>query len=221
MAAHPTPALQMVSIAWQIPKRLTQRAAAGLDSRMYEELKSRLARRQPDTVFNSVEAAIYTGRSARTLKRLLDAGLGPVPDKNPDITGKGATNQHLRYRKSVLDAWMIQGFTTAFSSRFSSFDALTEEQPWVFAEGRVFCHLLDFQDTDALVGLLGQEEVEFWRLDEVLLERWATPQLRALYQVAFSEVLEAVQADISSAVERGQIEGETGPALAQSARKPL
>ena len=211
----------MLSMAWEIPKRLTQRAAAGLDSRAYEEVKARLARRQPDAIFNSVEAALYTGRSARTLKRLLDAGLGPVPNKNPDITGKGATNQHLHYRKSVLDAWLVCGFTTAFSSRFSSFETLTADQPWVFAEGRAFCHLLDVENLDALMDLLAQGEVEFWRLDQVLQERWATPKLRVLYQDAFERVLEATQDDISSAAKRDQIEGETAQARAQSTRNPL
>lgn len=54
--------------------------------------------RHPDSEMTASEAAIYTGRSTRTLKRAIDAGVGPRREKNPDISGLGATNRHTRYR---------------------------------------------------------------------------------------------------------------------------
>lgn len=194
---------------WDIPKRLTKKAIEGMDSRAYEEVKARLARRSPDVVFNSVEAAIYCGRSARTMKRLLDAGLGPVPQKNPDITGKGATNQHLHFRKSVLDAWLVMGFTSAFSNRFSNFESLTEDQPWVVAEGRVFCHLMDVGDVDEIMEILATGLVEFYRLDEALLGRWAALNLREIYQDHFKAVIERTFDDIASAEQKDALLLET------------
>ena len=70
-----------------------------------EETRGRLAQRPPDAAFTAAEAALYTGRSIRTLKRAIDAGVGPRREKNPDVTGKRATNRHTRYRKADLDAW--------------------------------------------------------------------------------------------------------------------
>lgn len=52
-----------------------------------EQVRNRLAQRQPDAPFTAAEAAIYTGRSTRTLKRAIDAGVGPRQRRTPTSQG--------------------------------------------------------------------------------------------------------------------------------------
>lgn len=208
---------------YNIPKRLTKPALDAMDARTYEEVKARLEKRGPDALFNTLEAAIHTGRSPRTLKRLYDAGVGPTPEKNPDITGKGAVNQHKHYVKSALDLFRVGGsaFTTAFSSRFIDFSALTEEQPWVAGEGRLFCHLMDVGDVDEIMEILAEGLVEFYRLDEALLERWAALSLRNIYQDQFKAVIERWFDDIASAEQKDTLLLDTTGVSQQGVRNPL
>ena len=196
---------------WEIPKRLTRASASALSSQQIEEVRARLSRREPDALFNAVEAAIYLGRSVRTLKRAIDAGLGPARQKNPDVSGRGAVNRHTHYRKSDLDQWAatLYGFGSVFSSRFPDFDALTHDQPWVVGEGRVFCHLLDAGDIDQIMALLEEGVIEFMRLEEALLERWASGDLRRIYQEQLTAVLERTLASVSSAEEKDVLMRET------------
>ena len=196
---------------WEIPKRLTRTSASALSSQHIEEVRARLSRRPADALFNAVEAAIYLGRSVRTLKRAIDAGLGPTRQKNPDVSGKGAVNRHTHYRKSDLDQWAatLYGFGSVFSGRFPDFDALTHDQPWVVGEGRMFCHLLDAGDVDQVMELLQEGMVEFLRLEEALLEPWAMVELRRIYQEQFTAVLERSLDSVLSAEEKDVLLRET------------
>lgn len=199
---------------WDIPKRLTRSSVAGLSSRQIEEVRERLSQRSADAMFNAVEAAIYLGRSVRTLKRAIDAGLGPARQKNPDAAGTGAVNRHTYFRKSDLDLWAasLYGVAAAFSSRFADFDALGEDQPWVIAEGRVFCHLLDAGDVEQVLEILAEAWVEFYRLDEALLETWAGLELRQRYQDQFEAVVARTMDAVSSAQEKDVLLRATGDA---------
>lgn len=196
---------------WGIPKRLTKSAVRGMSSHQIEEVRARLSRRGPDADFSAVEAAIYLGRSERTLKRAIDAGVGPKREKNPDVTGKAAVNRHTHFPKRELDAWRasLHGFTNAFSSSFTNFEALMEEQPWVVAEGRVFCHLMDAGNVDEVMTILEEGLVVFYRLDEALLERWASLDLRTIYQDQFKATVSLALDAIASAEEKDTLGAET------------
>ncbi|WP_267087020.1 helix-turn-helix transcriptional regulator [Xanthomonas sacchari] len=169
-----------------VPVRLTERTAKRLTSEQLEEVRTRLANRHPDSDFNAAEAAIYTGRSTKTLKRAIDAGVGPKRAKNPDVTGRMATNRHTRYRKSDLDAWRLG--LVSFATQFRTFDDLTLESPWIVQDDVVLGHLLDAKDLDAMIGILGVDAVAFFRLDEVLKLRWSDADMRSRYELKFTSV---------------------------------
>jgi hypothetical protein len=208
---------------WGIPNRLTKAAVRGMNSHQIEEIRARLSRRGADADFNAAEAAIYLGRSERTLKRAIDAGVGPKREKNPDATGKGAVNRHTHYPKHELDRWRagLLGFTGSFSNTFGDFESLTEDQPWVVAEGRVFCHLMDAGDVDEIMEILAEGLVEFYRLDEALLERWAALNLRKIYQDQFREAVESSIDAILSAEGKDTLLLETTEVSRHSVRPPL
>ena len=208
---------------WGIPKRLTKAAARGMSSHQIEELRARLSRRGSDADFNAVEASIYLGRSERTLKRAIDAGVGPKREKNPDVTGKGSVNRHTHFPKHELDRWRtsLYGFASSFPSSFGDFESLTEDQPWVVAEGRVFCHLLDVEDIDEIMEILAEGLVEFYRLDEVLLERWASLGLRKIYQGQFKSVVERSLDDAASAEQKDTLLFETTAVSQSGTRRPF
>jgi hypothetical protein len=194
-----------------------------MNSHQIEEIRARLSRRGADADFNAAEAAIYLGRSERTLKRAIDAGVGPKREKNPDATGKGAVNRHTHYPKHELDRWRagLLGFTGSFSNTFGDFESLTEDQPWVVAEGRVFCHLMDAGDVDEIMEILAEGLVEFYRLDEALLERWAALNLRKIYQDQFREAVESSIDAILSAEGKDTLLLETTEVSRHSVRPPL
>ncbi|WP_334180599.1 hypothetical protein [Pseudoxanthomonas sp.] len=208
---------------WGIPKRLTKAAVRGMSSHQVEEIRARLSRRGPDADFTAVEAAIYLGRSERTLKRAIDAGVGPKREKNPDVTGRGAVNRHTHFPKRELDSWRasLYGFASSLQSTFGDFESLTEDQPWVVAEGRVFCHLMDVGDIDDVLALLAEGLVEFYRLDEALLQRWASLDLRNIYCEQFEMVVDRVLASVRSAGERDSLLNETVEVSKKGMRNPL
>lgn len=157
-----------------------------------EEVRARLAQRPPDAAFTAAEAAIYTGRSTRTLKRAIDAGVGPRREKNPDVSGLGATNRHTRYRKADLDAWRES--LVAFATSFRDFGDLTLDAPWRLKGDRLFGHLLDTADAEAVLQLLSDDAVIFLRIDEALQCDWASPEQRMPYQALFEALcLDAVR----------------------------
>lgn len=208
---------------WGIPKRLTKAAVRGMSSHQIEEIRARLSRRGADADFNAAEAAIYVGRSERTLKRAIDAGVGPKREKNPDATGKAAVNRHTHYPKHELDRWRagLLGFTGSLSNTFGDFDSLTEDQPWVVAKGMVFCHLLDAGDVEEIMEILAEGLVEFYRLDEALLKRWAALTLRKIYQDQFKAVVESSLDAILSAEEKDTLLLETTEVSRHGVRPPL
>jgi len=207
---------------WEIPARLTKVAVRGMSSGQIEEIRARLSRRGPDADFNAVEAAIYLGRSERTLKRAIDAGVGPAREKNPDVTGKGAVNRHIHYPKHELDRWRasLQGFAD-WSSIFGSFQSLTEDQPWVVAHGKVFCHLLDAGGVEEVMDLLAAEHIQFYRLEEALIERWATLDLRSIYQDQFRSLVERTLDEVRAAADKDALLVETADVARPSVRHPL
>lgn len=178
-----------------------------------EQVRTRLAQRPPDAAFTAAEAAIYTGRSTRTLKRAIDAGVGPRREKNPDISGLGATNRHTSYRKADLDAWRES--LVAFATGFTDFDDLAADAPWVVEGGKVVGHLLDLADIEAVLQALGADAVVFLRLDEALQRAWLAAGTRKAYQEAFEVIC---QEAIRAAADAGQtdaMEEATGPALGE------
>lgn len=183
-----------------------------------EELRSRLAQRPPDAAFTAAEAAIYTGRSTRTLKRAIDAGMGPRREKNPDVTGLGATNRHTRYRKADLDAWRES--LVAFATGFRDFDDLAADAPWVTEGDRITGHLLDLADVETVLQALGADTVVFLRLDEALRRVWAPTEARQRYQKAFEAICQEAMRTAVDAAQLNAMEDATGPALGGS-RGPL
>lgn len=182
-----------------------------------EQIRNHLAARPPDAVFTAAEAAIYTGRSTRTLKRAIDAGMGPRREKNPDVSGLGATNRHTRYRKADLDAWRDR--LVGFATNFRNFDDLAADAPWVVKDDRIIGHLLDLPDIETTLRVLGNDALIFLRLDEALGQEW-TSGARSAYQKAFEFVSRlAIQAAGDMRL-RDAMEDETGPALGHS-RPPL
>ncbi|SDW84826.1 helix-turn-helix transcriptional regulator [Lysobacter enzymogenes] len=183
-----------------------------------DRIRARLALLPSDTAFTSAEAAIYTGRSTRTLKRAIDAGVGPKREKNPDVSGRGATNRHTRYRKADLDAWRES--LVSFATDFRSFDDLTADAPWMLVGEQLTGHLLDLESVEAILEAMAANTVIFLRLEEALQQSWASDDLRRPYQNAFEAVCrEAVRA-AADAAQRDALEAETGPALGEG-RGPL
>lgn len=179
-----------------------------------EEVRARLAQRPPDAAFTAAEAAIYTGRSTRTLKRAIDAGVGPRREKNPDVTGLGATNRHTRYRKADLDAW--RSSLVAFAVDFRSFDDLASDAPWVVDGERILGHLLNLDGIEAVLDALGAEAIIFLRLDEALRWLWASSELRLSYQEAFASIARRTMQELEDAAQRDALDAETAPAVGKS-----
>lgn len=190
-----------------VPVRLTERTAKRLTSEQLEEVRRRLANRHPDSDFNAAEAAIYTGRSTKTLKRAIDAGVGPARSKNPDVTGRMATNRHTRYRKSDLDAWRLG--LVSFATQFRTFDDLTMESPWIVQDDVVLGHLLDAKDLDAIIKILGEDAVAFFRLDGALRLRWSDAGLRLCYESEFRSVTEHTLDEFKASAERHELRRDT------------
>jgi hypothetical protein len=164
-----------------------------------DEIRARLAQRPPNDPFTSAEGAIYTGRSTRTLKRAIDAGVGPRREKNPDVSGMAATNRHTRYRKADLDQWRdgLIGFTT----KFWDFDDLVTDAPWLVENDRIVGHLMDLEDIDTVLLALGADTVVFLRLDEALRQSWADAALRASYQEVFERIRLQALSDAAAAAQ--------------------
>jgi hypothetical protein len=187
-----------------------------LSHEQLEELRARLGRRTPDAELNAVEAAIYTGRSTRTLKRAIDAGVGPRREKNPDSSGQGATNRHTHYRKADLDAWR-EGLV-AFACDYGTFDDLAADAPWVERGGLLVGHLLDLKDINDALEALATNEVIFLRLDEALRRAWVARQLRSIYQEGFASISQATTQELEDAAQQDALEADTGPAAGGSRR---
>ena len=198
----------------------TQTANKRLSSDHLEEVRQRLAERSPNAAFTAAEAAIYTGRSARTLKRAIDAGVGPRREKNPDVSGRGATNRHTRYRKADLDAWRES--LLGFATRFRDFDDIAADAPWVVEGDRVLGHLLDSEDAEALLEALRIDVVVFLRLDEVLLMNWRSLDRHRFYQKAFIAACTSAMQAVDSATQRAMLEDGTPSAAegSESIRRP-
>ncbi|MDH5824194.1 helix-turn-helix domain-containing protein [Luteimonas sp. RD2P54] len=173
-----------------------------------DEVRVRLAQRPPDTAFTASEAAIYTGRSTRTLKRAIDAGVGPKREKNPDISGLGATNRHTRYRKADLDAWRES--LVAFATEFRSFSDLALDAPWVMEDSRLVGHLMDLGSAEAVLDTLDADAVVFLRLDEALLRAWSSVDLRRGYQEVFEAICGEIVQTTAAALQRDIMEHDTG-----------
>ncbi len=175
-----------------IPSHITQDARRKLTSDQIELVRKRLHDRHPDSEMTVSEAAIYTGRSTRTLKRAIDAGIGPRREKNPDATGLGATNRHTRYRKADLGAWRES--LVVFATDFRDFDDLAADAPWVVEGERLAGHLLDLADIEAVLEVLSADAVVFLRLDEALRRVRVSADRRRTYQEAFEAIcLDAVR----------------------------
>lgn len=196
---------------------LTQAISKRLSADQIEDVRARLAQRPPDAPFTAAEAAIYTGRSTRTLKRAIDAGVGPKREKNPDVSGLGATNRHTRYRKADLDAWR-EGLV-GFATDFHGFLDLTLDAPWVIEGDCVSGHLLDSADVEAVLEVLAANTVVFLRLDEALLKPWASAKLRLPYQEAFTAICRSATLAADSAAQRDALEEGTMPAEGGSRRR--
>lgn len=198
-------------------RKIGRAATKRLSPDQLEKVRIHLARSPPDTAFTAAEAAIYTGRSVRTLKRAIDAGVGPKREKNPDISGRGAANRHTRYRKADLDVWR-EGLT--FATDFRSFDALAADAPWALMGEQLAGHLLDLESVDAIMDALAADAVVFLRLDEALQRSWASADRRRPYQDAFEAVCWEAMRAAADAAQRDALEAETGPALGEG-RGPL
>lgn len=183
-----------------------------------EEVRTLLGLRPPDAAFTANEAAIYTGRSTRTLKRAIDAGVGPKREKNPDISGLGATNRHTRYRKADLDAW--RETLIAFATTFRKFDDLAADAPWVVEGDRITGHLLDEADVEAMQQVLGEDAVIFLRLDEALGQAWKSADVRNTYRKSFETICQQAVREAAAAAQRDALEVSTGAATEPN-RPPL
>lgn len=183
-----------------------------------DQVRTRLAHRHPDAAFTAAEAAIYTGRSTRTLKRAIDAGVGPRREKNPDVSGLGATNRHTRYRKADLDAWRES--LVAFATDFQSFDDLATDAPWAVDGDRILGHLLDLANIEAVIKAMAADAMIFLRLDEALRRAWVEADRRRPYQEIFEAICREEMRTAADAMQRDAMEQETGPALG-AGRRPL
>lgn len=191
---------------------------ARLGVEQLEEARARLAQRSPDAAFTAAEAAIYTGRSTRTLKRAIDAGVGPRREKNPDVSGLGATNRHTRYRKADLDAWRES--LVAFATAFRDFDALAMDAPWVVEGDRIVGHLLDLEGIGALLQALEVDAIVFLRLDEALGREWGSSQARQRYLEMFRAICRTAIKAAEASAQTEEIEISTGAATGEP-RDPM
>lgn len=192
-----------------IPFRLTQVAQKRLTAEQLAEVRRRLEDRPENADFNAVEAAIYVGRSTKTLKRAIDAGVGPARAKNPDASGLYATNRHTRYRKGDLDAW--RSSLISFAVAFKRFDDLTLDAPWIVTnEGKIRGHILDAESIDVVLRTLSDEAVVFAPLNEALREAWANLAARMAYEAVFDELVGHERAAIRAARERDALHSEFG-----------
>lgn len=193
-----------------IPRRLTLEGYKRLGTAQLEEIRRRLHDRHPDDELTSIEAAIYCGVSVRTIKRAIDAGKGPDRRKNVDATGNHAVNRHVRFPKRGLDAWKksMAAFET-ISGQFNSFDDLVIDEPWVMDGDKIDGHLFDVGDIDAVMTMLAEGDIEFYRLDEALRQRWSSISLRKIYEVQFRKVVEFTQDEIEIASARDVQDVET------------
>ena len=207
---------------YAIPKRMTRAACERLTSEQLEVVKRRLHQRDPNDELNSVEAAIHTGVCVRTIKRAIDAGKGPKRLKNPDTSGRSAVNRHTTFIKGDLDAWRasLRSFDT-FHGTFNRFDDLINDEPWIMAGSKVVGHLFDVGDIDDVMEILASGEVEFFRLDEALRERWTDNALRTYYQRKFLSIHETVQSDRAAAAQQAALELETPDVSGARARPGL
>lgn len=207
-------------ISSSIPARLTAAAAQRLSAEDLDTVRDRLSKAPADRVFNAAETAIYTGRSVRTIKRAIDAGLGPRRQKNPSTNSQPwrTTNQHTRYRKGDLDDWMrgITSFESAWSGSFRDFDDAVRDEPWIVLAGTIHGHILDAGDMDLVLDLMDAEMIEFLRIDEALAQRWASASARNPYQQAFLSILEQARSIASSVDDGAFIDNETGEAEGDS-----
>lgn len=206
------------AVACKMDSRSPQTDNKRLSSDHVDEVRRRLAERSPDAAFTAAEAAIYTGRSTRTLKRAIDAGVGPKREKNPDVSGLGATNRHTRYRKADLDAWR-EGLV-GFATDFHGFQDLTLDAPWVIEGDCVAGHLLDLADVEAVLEVLAANAAVFLRLDEALLRHWVSANRRLPYQEAFTAICQSAMQAADSAAQRDALEEATMPAEGGSRRRP-
>lgn len=195
----------------QIPVRLTQQAAKRLTAEQMDEVRNRLSKAPPDRIFNPTEAAIYTQRSVRTIKRAIDAGVGPERQKGTNLTGGVALNQHTHYTREALDNWLrsITSFASEITGAFHRMNDLVREEPWIVRGGLVHGHLFDAGDIEAVLTILEAGEAEFLRLDEALADRWASPGARKPYHDAFVAILESAAGMAESAMERDMVAGAT------------
>jgi hypothetical protein len=192
-----------------IPFRLTQVAQKRLTAEQLAEVRRRLEERPENADFNAVEAAIYVGRSTKTLKRAIDAGVGPARAKNPDASGLYATNRHTRYRKGDLDAW--RSSLISFAVAFKRFDDLTLDAPWIVTnEGTLWGHILDAESIDAVLRALSDDAVVFATLNEALREAWSNMPARRAYEAVFNDLVEHERAAIKAAGERDALHSEFG-----------
>lgn len=190
-----------------IPFRLTQIAQKRLTADQLAEVRRRLEERPEDADFNAVEAAIYVGRSTKTLKRAIDAGVGPARAKNPDASGLYATNRHTRYRKGDLDAW--RSSLISFAVAFKRFDDLTLDAPWIVtSEGKIRGHILDAESIDAVLRALSDEAVVFAPINEALREAWANMPARRVYEGVVDDLWALERAAIKAAGERDELSSE-------------
>ncbi|WP_313244652.1 hypothetical protein [Stenotrophomonas rhizophila] len=192
-----------------IPFRLTQVAQKRLTAEQLAEVRRRLEDRPENADFNAVEAAIYVGRSTKTLKRAIDAGVGPARAKNPDASGLFATNRHTRYRKGDLDAW--RSSLISFAVAFKRFDDLTLDAPWIVTnEGKLWGHILDAESVDAVLRALSEEAVVFAPLNEALREAWSNMPARRAYEAVFNDLVEHARVAIKAAGERDELRLDIG-----------
>lgn len=207
-----------------IPARLTAMAAQRLSAEDLDTVRDRLSKAPADRVFNAAETAIYTGRSVRTIKRAIDAGVGPKRQKNPSTNPQPwkTTNQHTRFRKGELDDWMkgITSFESAWSGSFRDFDDVVKDEPWIVLDGSIHGHLLDAGDIELVLDLLEAELVEFLRIDEALAERWVSTNARRPYQKAFLSILRQAEDLAASTDDVALIDDETGEAKGDSRPDP-
>lgn len=194
-----------------IPTRLTQKAAKRLTAEQMEEVRNRLSKAPPGRIFNSTEAAIYTRRSLRTIKRAIDAGVGPERQKGKSLTGSLAVNQHTLFAREALDVWMgsITSFETVATGAFYRMDDLVREEPWIIRQGVIHGHLFDAGDIEAVLALLEAGEVEFLRLDEALAGQWVSVDARTPYHEALLSVLDGAKGMAESAMQRDLLAAAT------------
>ena len=192
-----------------IPFRLTQVAQKRLSADQLAEVRRRLEERPEDADFNAVEAAIYVGRSTKTIKRAIDAGVGPARAKNPDASGLYATNRHTRYRKGDLDTW--RSSVIGFAVAFKRFDDLTLDAPWIVTnEGKLWGHILDAESVNAVLRALSDDAVVFAPLNEALREAWSNMPARRAYEAVFDDLVEHERPAIKAARERDALHSEFG-----------